>query len=93
MSLLDKVNSALEGKSFPGSVRVEVTDSFTTAVDSSGSFLSENEDCDCTLQIDEETLQGIIDGSTDAMGAYFSGSLKIKGDMGVAMALAEILKQ
>ena len=92
MSILETVKSALEGASLPGSVRVKVGDDYTIAVDNSGQFLEDGADCDCTLSVSQDVLEGIVNGSTDPMGAYFSGGLKIEGDMGVAMALAGLLK-
>lgn len=92
MSVFEKVKSALDGASLPGSVRVKAGDDFSVAVDSAGAFLTDNDDCDCTLSLSEDVLEGIVGGTTDPMGAYFSGGLKIEGDMGVAMALAGLLK-
>lgn len=91
MSLHEKIKSALEGVSLPGSVRI-LFGEHSVGVSADGTFLNDNEECDCTLSLEENTLSGIIDGSVDPMGAYFSGNLKIEGDMGVAMALSGLLK-
>jgi putative sterol carrier protein len=92
MSLEEKIYAKLKESSLLGSVCIDLGDS-KIAVDSSGGILSDASEADCTLTLEKETLQGIIDGSVDAMGAYFSGDIKIQGDMGVAMSLSNILKQ
>lgn len=92
MSLEEKIYAKLKESALLGSVCIDFGDS-KIAVDSAGNPLSDATQADCTLMLEKETLLGIIDGSVDAMGAYFSGDIKIKGDMGVAMSLSNILKQ
>ncbi len=91
MSLQAKLQEKLTNATLPGSVRVDMTTS-KIAVDGNGSMLSDDQDVDCTLTLSEELLQSIADGDTDPMGAYFSGDLKVTGDLAVAMALSELLK-
>jgi len=43
-----------------------------------------------TLVMDGETLQGIVDGSTDGMQAFMGGKLRAEGDMMLAMKLSEL---
>lgn len=50
----------------------------------------ENPDAHVTLVMDGETLEGIVDGSTDVMQAFMSGKLCAKGDMMVATKLSEL---
>lgn len=90
MSLQEVVTNALKGKSLPGSLHVE-TNAFSIHIDSEGNVVSSQE-CDCTLKLDQDVLQEIVDQSIDPMEAYFSGKLILEGDMAVAMSLAEILK-
>ena len=92
MSLMDKIQSVLMVAKLPGSICIEIGDNAKYASDGEGNLLTGAEKCDCTLSVSEETLSGIIAGSVDPMGAYFSGDLKIEGDMGVAMALSSYLK-
>ncbi len=92
MSLQEKIYAKLKESSLMGSVCIDLGD-VKIAVDTDGNLLNNPSDADCTLILEEETLTGIIDGSVDAMGAYFSGDIKIQGDMGVAMSLSSILKQ
>jgi putative sterol carrier protein len=50
----------------------------------------ENPDAQVTLVMDAETLEGIVDGSTDGMQAFMSGKLRTEGDMMLAMKLSEL---
>lgn len=49
---------------------------------------NEDKDAECTIQCDIATLDGMMDGSLNPMGAFMSGQLKIDGDMGAAMKLS-----
>ena len=53
---------------------------------------NEDKEADCTIKTSIETLDGIRKGEINAMNAMFTGKLKIKGDMGLAMKLPELLK-
>ena len=92
MSLHEKIYAKLKESSLIGSVCIDLGDT-KIAVDSAGIPLRNACDADCTLILEQETLTGIIDGSVDAMAAYFSGDIKIVGDIGVAMSLSSLLKQ
>ena len=50
----------------------------------------ENPDVQVTLVMDSETLEGIVDGSTDGMQAFMGGKLRAEGDMMLAMKLSEL---
>ena len=50
----------------------------------------ENPDAQVTLVMDSETLEGIVDGSTDGMQAFMGGKLRTEGDMMLAMKLSEL---
>ena len=45
---------------------------------------------DTIFIISEENLNSILDGDLSAMNAYFSGQLKVEGDIGKAMQLSSI---
>lgn len=45
---------------------------------------------DCTVKVSLENFIKLLDGEMNAMGAYMMGRLKIDGDMGVAMKLANL---
>jgi putative sterol carrier protein len=50
-----------------------------------------NEDtpADCTLEISTSDALDMLSGSLNPMMAYMNGKLKIDGDMGVAMKIAQ----
>ena len=52
----------------------------------------EDEDADCTLSIKSEDLEKIMAGQLDATMAFMTGKLKVKGNTGIAMKLASVLK-
>jgi putative sterol carrier protein len=49
----------------------------------------EDNPADCTFEISTKNALKLIDGDLNAMMAYMTGKLKIDGDMGVAMKIAE----
>ena len=51
---------------------------------------NQDDDAACTVKISQENLIRLMDGEMNAMGAYMTGKLKIEGDMGIAMKLANI---
>ena len=46
---------------------------------------------DVTVSTSEKTFQKIVDGRQNALTAYMTGKLKVKGDMSAALKLKEIL--
>jgi putative sterol carrier protein len=52
----------------------------------------EDEDADCTLSISADDLTKIMHGQLDATMAFMTGKLKVKGNTGIAMKLASVLK-
>lgn len=50
----------------------------------------ENENANCTLIMDSETLKGIVSGDTDGMQAFMGGKLRVEGDMMLSMKLSEL---
>jgi putative sterol carrier protein len=46
---------------------------------------------DCTISASEQTFGRILDGKQNPLTAYMTGKLKVKGDMGAAMKLKDIL--
>lgn len=50
---------------------------------------NEDQEAACTLEISTENALKMIDGDLNPMMAYMMGKLKIKGDMGIAMKMAQ----
>jgi putative sterol carrier protein len=47
-------------------------------------------DADVTFVLSTENFEGLIDGSLNPQMAFMTGQLKIEGDMGLALKLADI---
>jgi putative sterol carrier protein len=50
---------------------------------------NEDLESDCTFEVSTKNALKLIDGDLNAMMAYMTGKLKIDGDMGVAMKIAQ----
>ncbi|SKB58051.1 SCP2 sterol-binding domain-containing protein [Dyadobacter psychrophilus] len=53
------------------------------------SVTNDDLEADCTFEVSTKNALKLIDGDLNAMMAYMTGKLKIDGDMGVAMKIAE----
>ncbi len=52
----------------------------------------DDEDADCTLVVSPDDMTKIMHGQLDATMAFMTGKLKVKGNTGIAMKLASVLK-
>ncbi len=52
----------------------------------------DDEDADCTIAVTPDDLEKIMHGQLDATMAFMTGKLKVKGNTGIAMKLASVLK-
>jgi putative sterol carrier protein len=52
----------------------------------------EDADADTTLICSAETFAGFLDGTQDPNIAFMTGKLKVRGSMGIAMKLNQILE-
>jgi putative sterol carrier protein len=50
---------------------------------------NEDKEADCVLEVSVKNALKLIDGELNAMMALMTGKLKIDGDMGVAMKVAQ----
>lgn len=87
---LEMLQSKLGGTGLDGTLKITIEDEGSMRVDDSGASLSE-EEADCTLTADAETLQGMLAGDVDPTSAFMSGKLQVDGDMSVAMQLGSKL--
>ncbi|QFU08653.1 SCP-2 sterol transfer family protein [Rhodobacteraceae bacterium THAF1] len=78
------------GGSFDGSAKFVVEDEGTIMLDGEGARAAD-EDAEVTMTADSDTFREIFEGSLDPTSAFMSGRLKIDGDMGQAMKLAQTL--
>ncbi len=83
------LNEKMGGQGFDGTAKF-VMDEGSIMVDESGARAGD-EDAEVTLSAETETFQQIIAGDLNPTSAFMAGKLKIDGDMGKAMQLAQVL--
>ncbi|HEV7347933.1 SCP2 sterol-binding domain-containing protein [Telluribacter sp.] len=50
---------------------------------------NEDREADCNLEISTKNALQLMDGDLNPMTAFMMGKLKVKGDMGIAMKIAQ----
>ncbi|MBL3570786.1 sterol carrier family protein [Rhodovulum sp. BSW8] len=89
---LDKAVEALNAKlsgGFNGVAKFAIEDTGDIIVDSDGAHAGDAE-ADVTLSASLETFRAMMEGDLNPTTAFMTGKLKIEGDMGKAMQLAQI---
>ncbi|MDX2301665.1 MAG: SCP2 sterol-binding domain-containing protein [Microscillaceae bacterium] len=51
---------------------------------------NENNDADCTVSMDLEDFNAMLDGEINPMSAFMGGKMQIDGDMSVAMKMSSL---
>lgn len=77
-----------------GTAKFEIQGQGAIFVDGSSmppSIAAGDGDADVTISADADVISELMSGSLDPTSAYMSGRLKIDGDMGLAMKLAQML--
>ncbi|MEO1548923.1 MAG: SCP2 sterol-binding domain-containing protein [Pseudomonadota bacterium] len=87
---VDALNAKMDGQGLDGSAKFQIEGEGAIRLDENGASADDSE-ADVTMIADAETFKGILDGDVDPTAAFMSGSLKIEGDMGMAMKLASVL--
>ena len=72
---------------FDGSAKFEIEDEGSIVLRGNSVYASD-EDTDVTFVASVEIFQEIFNGEVDPTAAFMTGKLKIDGDMGIAMRLA-----
>lgn len=80
----------LEGSGFRGSVRFDVADEGAIRVEDEQVSTGDGP-ADCTISAAMETFQEMFQGDLDPTSAFMTGKIRIDGDMGAAMRLAQLL--
>ena len=52
---------------------------------------NDNKDSDCTVMLSLKDAIKLLNGDLNPMTAFMFGKLKVKGDMGIAMKIAQFL--
>jgi putative sterol carrier protein len=84
------LNEKMGGAGFDGTAKFVLGDEGSFIVDENGAREGDD-DADVTLSADVDTFQQIFEGDLNPTSAFMSGKLKIDGDMGAAMRLAQVL--
>ncbi len=84
------LSEKLGGADFDGTAKFDIEGEGAVMIDSSGARAGD-EEADVTLSADADTFKGILSGETNPTSAFMTGSLKVDGDMGMAMKLASAL--
>lgn len=74
-------------------IKFDLTDEGVIHVDATVSppiVTNEDSEADVTFVLSVENFEGLIDGSLNPQMAFMMGKLKIEGDMGLALKLADI---
>jgi putative sterol carrier protein len=91
--VIEKAVTALKERlsdGFDGTVKFVVEDEGAIMVDENG-VRAADEEAECVLTSDSETLMGIMSGDLNPTAAFMTGKLKLDGDMGMAMKLGAAL--
>ena len=91
--IIDDAVAALKEKmsntSFEGSAKFEI-ESEGSIVISEGSVYASDDTADVTFTASVEIFEEIFNGELEPTAAFMTGKLKIDGDMGTAMRLANV---
>ncbi len=89
------VEKTAEAGSLNKKVKFDLKDEGIIHVDATVSppqVTNEDLDADVTLILSAENFEKLIDGSLNSQMAFMMGKLKIEGDMGLALKLADIFE-
>lgn len=87
---IEAINARLGSDGFDGSIKVTIEDEGSMIIDQDGARASDDE-ADCTMSADAETLQGMLEGDVNPAAAFMTGKLQVEGDMSTAMKLGAVL--
>jgi len=84
------ISKGLDGRSFDGSLKFDCGDDGVIVIEGSGADTQDRE-TDCTIRISRENMEKLLAGKLNPMTGVMTGKLKVSGDMGAAMKLAQLL--
>ena len=88
--IAERMRTKVAESGFDRSVKFDCGDDGTIVIDGSRVTTGEGE-AECTIRLDKQDLEAMIDGELDPTSAFMQGRLKVEGDMSVAMALTQVI--
>ena len=86
---LKALREKMSENSFDGTAKFEIEGQGSIVISENEVYTS-NEETDVTFKASVEIFQEIFNGELDPTSAFMTGKLKIDGDMGTAMRLANV---
>ena len=83
------LRAKMSNNSFDGTAKFEIEGEGSIVISENDVYTS-NEETDVTFKASVEIFQEIFNGELDPTSAFMTGKLKIDGDMGTAMRLANV---
>jgi putative sterol carrier protein len=90
----EKVKNIVGEDSRLGSTVKFVTDEGTLYVDATqvpNVISNEDKEAACTVNLSAADAVKLLDGNLNAMNAFMMGKIKVKGDMGIAMKVMQLI--
>lgn len=84
------LSKGLEGRSFDGSLKFDCGDDGVIIIEG-GQADTRDRETDCTIRMSRPNLEKLLSCKLNPMTGVMTGKLKVSGDMGVAMKLAQLL--
>lgn len=91
--ILAKLQAGLANQEveFPGSLKFDCGDEGVIVL-ADGAASDVDQETDCTLKMSSKNLVKLIKGDLNPMTAVMMGKIKISGNPGIAMKMADLLK-
>ena len=86
---VEALREKMSNNSFDGTAKFEIEGEGSIVVNENKVYASD-EETDVTFKASVEIFQEIFNGELDPTSAFMTGKLKIDGDMGTAMRLANV---
>ena len=86
---VEALREKMSKNSFDGTAKFEIEGEGSIVLNENKVYAS-NEETDVTFKASVEIFQEIFNGELDPTSAFMTGKLKIDGDMGTAMRLANV---